>query len=123
MDTLYAKAIDNLAHRDGADAKKLAADLTKHLAATGRTKLLPGILRELKVLEARRAKLQPTVEVASEKDAHAALAAAKAEGIVAANAEVNPSLIRGWRARAGGTLVDRSAKKGLIELYRNVTNH
>jgi F0F1-type ATP synthase delta subunit len=122
MEKLYAKAIDELAHQEGANAKKLAAQLQEHLRETGRTKLLPRILRELKVLEARREKLAPSVEVASEKEAASALAAAKAAGVVATEARVNHSLIRGWRATSGGMLVDRSAKRGLIELYRNVTN-
>jgi F0F1-type ATP synthase delta subunit len=122
MQKLYAKAIDDLAHRDGANAKELVKSLTTHLKASGREKLLPGILRELKVLEARRTKLAPTVEVASEKESEAALKEAKVQGITAAKAHVNHSLIRGWRARSGGTLIDASAKQGLIDLYRNVTN-
>lgn len=122
MKKLYAKAIDELAHKEGADSKKLVTELVAQLSASGRTKLLPGILRELKVLEARRAKLAPSVEVASEKEAHAALAEAKAEGIVVEKAHVNHALISGWRARTGGTLIDRSAKRGLVDLYRKVTS-
>jgi F0F1-type ATP synthase delta subunit len=120
MEKLYAKAIENLLAQ-GSDEKKLVAELTKHLTETGRVKLLPGILRHLRVLEARKAKLAPSVEAASEKEAAAAVKAAKAEGIEVAHATVNPALIRGWRARTGGTLIDRSAKQGLIELYRKVT--
>ena len=122
MDKLYAKAIDDLATREGTDAKKLVSDLMTHLHKSGRTKLLPGILRELNIIEARRAKLEPSVEVANEKEAAHALAEAKAAGIVATKAHVNPSLIKGWRARSGGTLIDKSAKRGLIDIYRNVTS-
>jgi F0F1-type ATP synthase delta subunit len=122
MEKLYAKALYDLAHKDGADQKKLVTQLTKHLEATGRTKLLSGILRELRVLAARNAKLAPSVEVASEKEAAKALAEAKKAGIDAAKAHVNHSLITGWRARSGGTLIDRSAKRSLVDLYRNVTN-
>lgn len=122
MDKLYAKALDELAHTEGAKADELVKRLRQHLAATGREKLLPGILRELKVLEARREKLAPSVEVASEHEAKAALSEAKAEGITASKAYVNHALIKGWRARMGGKLVDRSAKQGLIDLYRKVTN-
>ncbi len=122
MEKLYAQALDELALREGSDTKKLVAELMKHLEVTGRTKLLPGILRNLKTIEARRAKLAPRVEVADEKDAHAAIAAAKLEGIEVEKAHVNPALIKGWRARSGGTLIDRSAKRGLIDIYRKVTN-
>ena len=122
MDKLYAKAIDHLAHQEGADTKSLTASLVKHLHEAGRSKLLPGILRELKVIEARREKLIPTVEVASEKEAAHALAEAKAAGINATKAHVNHALIKGWRARSGGTLIDKSAKRGLIDIYRNVTS-
>ncbi len=121
MEKAYAQAIEQLRSRPNADDKKIVADLVKHLKASGRTKLLPKILRELTVLEARRAKLAPSVEVASEPEARTALAEAKKEGIPAAKATVNHALIKGWRARTGGTLVDRSAKQGLIELYRRVT--
>ena len=120
MEKIYAQAIENLLAKGG-DEKKVVAQLTAHLKATGRVKILPGILAELRVLEARKAKLAPSVEVASEKEAAAAVAAAKKEGIEVAKAHVNHALISGWRARTGSTLVDRSAKQGLIELYRRVT--
>jgi F0F1-type ATP synthase delta subunit len=122
MEKLYAQAIDDLANREGTDAKKLVAELVAQLKASGRIKLLPGILRELKVLEARRAKTAPSLEVASEKEVAGALAEAKKEGIEVTKAHVNHALIKGWRARTGGTLIDRSAKRGLIDLYRKVTS-
>jgi F0F1-type ATP synthase delta subunit len=121
MDKLYAKAIENLLQKGG-DEKKIVTELTKHLTSTGRVKLLPGILRELKILEARKATLAPSVEVASEKEAAEAIAEAKKAGIEVSKATVNHALITGWRARKGGTLIDRSSKQGLIELYRKVTN-
>lgn len=122
MQKLYAQALDELAHQEGSDSKKLVTTLVTHLKAAGRMKLLPGILREYKIREARRAKLAPSVEVATDAEKHAAIAAAAKEGIVVTHATVNHALIKGWRARTGGTLVDRSAKRGLIDLYRNVTN-
>jgi len=109
-------------HQPEADEKKIVATLVQHLEETGRTKLLPRIARELAILEARRAKLAPQVEVASEGEAHTALAEAKAAGIEVSKATVNHALIKGWRARNGGTLIDKSAKRGLIDIYRNVTN-
>ena len=122
MQKLYAKALDQLSHQEGADAKALVATLVQHLEESGRTKLLPRILRELKVLEARQAKLAPQLEVASEAEESAAIKSAKEQGIEVTKATVNHALIKGWRARQGGTLIDTSAKRGLIDIYRNVTN-
>ncbi len=51
----------------------------------------------------------------------AAPAAASSEGIVARHASVNSSLVCGWRARQGGRLVDRSAKRALLAIYQQVT--
>jgi F0F1-type ATP synthase delta subunit len=121
MQKEYAFALSRqVAH--GADEETLVRNLVAHLGASGRMKLLPGILRELRALEARQEKLAPSVEAASEGEKSAALAAASAAGISAASASVNPSLIRGWRARSGSALVDRSAKQALVDLYQRITN-
>jgi F0F1-type ATP synthase delta subunit len=122
MEKLYAKAIDDLIHHQAGDAKKVVAALVAQLKTSGRTKLLPGIVRELKVLEARREKSALTLEVASEKESAAALAAAHAAGIEVTKAHVNHALIKGWRVRGGGLLIDKSAKRSLIDLYRKVTS-
>ncbi len=106
----------------GSDEQKLVDGLVTHLKAEGRMKLLPGILRELKNLEARNSALAPIVEIASESEKAAALAAAKAAGIESPEVRVNPSLIRGWRLRSADTLVDRSAKQALVDLYQRITN-
>jgi len=121
MEKEYAIALSRQ-HAAGTDEKALVDGLVAHLKAAGRMKLLPGILRELRALMAQRAKLAPSVEAASEGEKAPALAAARAAGIDASEATVNPSLIRGWRARAGGTLVDRSAKQALVDLYQRITN-
>jgi len=98
------------------------AGLIKHLKGEGRMKLLPGILRELKALDALSAKTGSIIEVASEGEKAGALSAANAAGISATSATVNPSLIKGWRGREGGMLVDRSAKQALVDLYQKITN-
>ena len=117
----YAEAIDAAARESESKADALVANLVQHLKAQGRAKLLPSILRELRKRDARRKSLAPSVEVAREGDAASALKAARAEGIDAEEAKVNPSLISGWRARKGGALIDRTGKRALIELYRNIT--
>jgi F0F1-type ATP synthase delta subunit len=119
--TTYAQALYEAAHKEGADAKTLVKNLTKHLEAEGRMKLLSGILGDLKRLEAAQAKLAPTVEVAHERESATALKSAREHGIHAEHAHVNPTLIKGWRATGDGKLIDHSAKRELIELYRNIT--
>lgn len=102
---------------------QLVASLVAHLTARGRMKLLPGILRELKRLELRAHAQDARIEAATEAELAGAINAAKEAGIVAEAATINPELIRGWRARSGGTLVDRSGKRVLIDLYRTITKH
>ncbi len=117
----YAHAISRLI-ASGTDEGKLGDTLVAHLKASGRMKLLPGILAELTATKARNASVAPSVEVAHEKDAAAALLEAKAEGVHAEKAQVNSSLLSGWRAKSKGTLIDRSGKRALIDLYRKIAN-
>lgn len=121
MEKEYALALSRQL-KAGIDEKKLVDGLVAHLKAEGRMKLLPGILRELKALEARQRTLAPSLEVASEAEKASALAAAKALGIETDHVSVNPTLIRGWRGRSGSRLVDRSAKQALVDLYQRITN-
>ena len=117
----YAHAINRLIEA-GNDEKKLGDTLMAHLKESGRLKLLPGILAELNASALRNASVADSVEVAHESDAPAALAAAKAEGVEASKAHVNHTLLSGWRARSKGTLIDRSGKRALIDLYRKIAN-
>ncbi|MEK7080168.1 MAG: hypothetical protein AAB901_02665 [Patescibacteria group bacterium] len=119
MEATYADALRS-ALKKGIDEQKLVDGLVAHLKAEGRMKLLPGILRSLKQKSAGDARLAPSLEVAKESDKAEAVSAAKALGIDAPKVTVNTDLISGWRARSGSTLVDRSGKKALIELYRNI---
>ncbi len=114
---MLSKQLEN-----GMDEAKLVAGLVGHLKAEGRMKLLPGIVRELKNLDARAHTLRPTIEIASEGERADALTAAKSEGIESPEVRINPSLIRGWRLRSADTLVDRSAKQALVDLYQRITH-
>ena len=122
MTGLYAKALARLLEK-GASEDMLVKNLVAHLRERGRMKLLPGIVRELETLKARSATTGATLEVAKKEDAAKALEAAKHEGIEAKEAIVNPSLLRGWRARVGGKLVDRSGKRALIDLYARIVRN
>ena len=121
MEKTYAHAVES-AIAKGASEKDVADSLIAHLKEAGRTKLLPKILRELTILRAKQTATAPHVEVASEKEKTAALTEARALGINAKEATINPSLIRGWRARTGSQLVDRSAKRALTDLYRRIAS-
>lgn len=120
MEKVYAEAINNVVAK-GAKEEAVFESLKSHLSATGRVKLLPRILYELRALSARKGKVAATVEVARESDAAAALKEAKEAGIDADAAVVNDSLITGWRAKKEGVLIDRSGKRALIDLYRRIT--
>ena len=115
----YAKVIhSSLMH--GTSSEELVKNLLAHLKRTGRMKLLPHILREYKILASKEEYTTPNVEVAHQKESAHALQEAKKLGITAAHTRVNHALIRGWRARAGSRLIDRSAKRMLIDIYQNV---
>ena len=114
----YVKTLADAAGTPAADTA--ITQLMAHLGRTGRTKLLPRILRELRQVIARRDAEAPRVEVAQASEGAAALAAASALGVQADTVQVNPLLVRGWRARSGTTLVDRSAHRALVELYQNI---
>ncbi len=122
MEKTYAKALYTLATKDGADHKTLVDTLVAHLKETGRLKLLPRILLELKRLDARASALTNILEVASEKEVAQAVAEAKELGITVAPS-VNDSLVSGWRARVGSRVVDRSGKRALLDLYKRITVH
>ncbi|HEX7651094.1 MAG TPA: hypothetical protein VF439_00020 [Candidatus Paceibacterota bacterium] len=117
----YGKKLAQLAAHDEGRALAAAEKLVKELKDRGELKQLPGILRSARKESARQRSLAPVVEVGRAEDADAALRAASEAGINAVRAAVNPTLIRGWRARAAGVLVDRSGKRALVDLYRRVT--
>lgn len=119
---VYAKAIARIEERGTLTGSALGEKLIAYLRAHGREKLLPKILTELRAGEAKQKIRRPLVEVASEKEKHEALRLAKDAGIDATDARVNHALIRGWRAKGNGALVDASAKRSLLELYRNITS-
>jgi F0F1-type ATP synthase delta subunit len=119
MERTYAQALFELSQKPGADPHVLVEQLVAHLKETGRMKLLPRIARELKRLDSRAQSFGVHLEVASEAEVASAEAEARALGIEA-RATVNPSLVTGWRARLGSRIIDRSGKRALLELYRQI---
>lgn len=117
----YTRLLETVAETgDGAAADIAVKKLVMHLKSSGRMSMLPKVMRELRKVAARRRAVAPSVEVAHEDEAEAALRAAAALGISAERAEVNPALIRGWRAQGGGKLIDHSAKHALAHIYQKV---
>ena len=70
-----------------------------HLKRTGRMKLLPQVLRELKEEEARERLGAERVETAAE----------------------HPALISGSRSIKDGVLTDTTGKRALLEIYQKIT--
>lgn len=122
MEKEYAHALFELAQKPGTQADELVQKLVAHLKETGREKLLPRILRELKRIEARAESFGELLEVASENEVKQAEREAQALGITA-KAQVNGTLVSGWRARAGSRVIDRSGKRALLDLYREILAH
>ncbi len=117
----YTRMLETVAElADAPAADNAVHKLILHLRSAGRIRMLPGIVRELRKIAARKHALRPRVEVAHEKEAASALVAAAARGINASHALVNPALISGWRAQKAGVLVDHSAKRALVDIYQNI---
>jgi hypothetical protein len=70
-----------------------------HLRKTGRMKLLPRVLRELRIEAARAKNVSPKKETAKE----------------------NPALISGWRTLENGILTDHTGKQALLDIYKKIT--
>lgn len=115
MEKVYA---DILARH--ADSKEAVDALMAHLKRRGRMKLLPHILRELKALLHTKTQRAGVLEVAHEAERAQAEQEAAREGATYATVQVRPELLRGWRVRSHGTLVDRSGKRSLVDLYQNI---
>jgi hypothetical protein len=74
------------------------AALKAHLERTGRIKLFPRILRELRASVARAEAGQSWKETAKQ----------------------NPSLISGFRSIENGVLTDRTGKRALLDIYQKI---
>ncbi len=98
--------------------EKLVENLIKDLRSRGRMKLLPSIVRELKKIRMQERKNEPCVEIAREEDREKVCAGVNELGVSTYSVMVNPTLVRGWRVRAQGRLIDNTTKQALIELYR-----
>lgn len=120
MEKIYAQAIAKKV-REGANEEDLVKALSLHLKRMGRVKLLPRIVSELKREVARTQKSEAVLELANESLREDALKELAALGIVVQDVRVNSDLIEGWRVRTQDTVLDKSAKRSLVELYKRIT--
>ncbi len=116
----YSSVLARASDAKNIDNQEVVEKLVAHLKETGRLKLLPDIMRSLKEIRFRKLVNSPRVEVSREEDITEALAGAASAGVQAEVAVINKSLVRGWRVRTSSILVDYSAKRALLELYRNI---
>lgn len=119
MEKQYAEAIYR-SSQQGTDPDVLMRTLSEHLRSRGRLKLLPRILRELKRLHARRSRSKDRIEIAGEQYRSEAIDTARSLGM-AAEPVIVPDLVSGWRAFGKGSMIDRSGKRALLDLYRSIT--
>lgn len=92
----------------------------EYLRTTGRLKLLPKILMELKINEAKESQRRVKTEIARQDDEADAKKAMSSYGIETESITINPTLISGWRILNTKKLIDGSAKRSLIEIYQKV---
>jgi len=109
------------------EPKKAVHALHAELTKTGRASLMRRILRAFeRIAERELRKEQATLTVAREHDERHAKSAVK-EVLAELEVEskdlktlIDDTIIGGWRLEAKGTLIDRSYKKQLMELYNRV---
>ena len=126
MKQAYVTALTNCI-LGGLDIDKALANTKAVLVSKGHQRLWPQILRATKrVLEARLKSAVPQVAVAksgavpAETIKIALLAIGVAENEAYTLIE-DDTLVGGFTARFKGTLLDKSYKRVLVDLYRNIT--
>ena len=117
MPETYAQALVSLVQCGDVTVEEGVKNLSDSLRKTGKLKLLPAILTALRKYEYRTERSGSVIEVALQADAGVAKTEAGLAGITTERVIVNPSLIRGWRARGAGKLIDKSGKRFLVEVF------
>ncbi|MBP6869036.1 MAG: hypothetical protein KBC16_02930 [Candidatus Pacebacteria bacterium] len=120
MEKIYAQAIAKKV-REGANEEDLVKALSLHLERMGRVKLLPRIVAELKREVARKEKSEAVLELAHEGLRESALKELSSLGLSVNDVRINTDLIEGWRVRTASSVLDKSAKRSLVELYKRIT--
>ncbi len=107
-----------------AETAKVEEEFLALLERRGHLKLLPSIVTAYERLIAKEKSVsEPVLTIARESDRQGALAAAKVEmgGAVSPRVEIDAKQVGGWRLQNGSTLIDRTEKRMLLDLYRKMT--
>ena len=119
---IIAQAIYQLSNESKTDSAKLIKRTVNVLKKRGMIKLLPFVLSELKRLFYKDSKHQPKLLLASkkfEKDAKLALG----DKIAKINPKIDENLIGGYIIEKGDVLLDRSYKRQLFEMFRQIKSN
>ncbi len=119
---IIAQAIYQLSNESKTDSAKLIKRTVNVLKKRGMIKLLPFVLSELKRLFYKDSKHQPKLLLASkkfEKDAKLALG----DKIAKINPKIDENLIGGYIFEKGDVLLDRSYKRQLFEMFRQIKSN
>lgn len=123
----YSKALYQLLSRDSDDS--IALTFLKTLKKRGHLRLTKSVLKSLeKKLISEKEKQILNIEIVNEWDDKKF--GEIIEGEISNNnisykekvVKIVPEIVGGFRIRVGNTLIDRSYRKELIEIYENVTS-
>ncbi len=121
MHKQYALAIHELIKEsDESKREGLINSFLEYLKRSGREKLLPGILRELKRIYQREK--APKILIAKESFKDKAEQKAQELGIENYSFEEDETLIGGYVIKSRGFLYDASYKRWLLDLYKSIKN-
>lgn len=114
--------------KEGNTLESLLTSLESVLARRGQEKLKPRILRELSRLLEKHDEHQTVVIVTNEDDLHTFKDEIKdAEHALKVTGKTvpvtDPSIVGGFIVRTQNAQIDRSYKRALIDLYRNITTN
>ena len=123
----YVQALYTLL-KDGSELEPTLARMRAYLEKRGLSSLYPRILRGL-IEKVRRSEQMQTgrIIVAREKDAHDALKESKAQEAIFGEMKkdgihIDPSIIGGFILERGGSRLDQSHKRALLDAYRRLTS-
>jgi F0F1-type ATP synthase delta subunit len=113
MEKLYAQVLWRILD-NGMDHAHAVSSLAKVLKRDGRMALMPKIAKAFRRIAQAQAAKSPRIFVArSAEITHAQ----KASGHPNASVTVDETLIGGWRLESAESIIDRSFKKYLLDIY------
>ncbi len=123
----YAQALYNKAHEKGARQESVAKDFIELMRARGQLKLLSPVLSEYrKIVETASRRSRVIARVAKEKDVrtyHDEIEKVLKDMGIDEKPEriIDESVVGGVRIESHGAIYDRTYRRGLLELFRQIT--